>query len=342
MKSIYILSPCRQVGGSGTEVLHLIDLFRKHEIEVYCVNGFGGDQDALKYCESIGVHSMRWPERDWSFLKDKIVLAHGNPNFHICLPWIKAAKPAKILYISPMWTPSTNELVSINQGLIDEVIHVSNAQRAHHRVIYQQKGIKANVVEGYRPYINVHNTLQNLKYQYKSPKEYCGIGMTARPDPLKFHKDLWQGFRKIESPVAKKYYLNSFNGCVVPKTGPIPSDLEVKTYQPYEIKISEFLSSIHMIFQASGEGESFGRFFLEAIASGVPCVLENTGQNAYSEIAVPGEHFVWANNPELMAVEASKVLSDNHTAFMALAAYNHLLKTWGNEDFCWEFWKDKI
>jgi len=296
VKSIYILSPCRQVGGSGTEVLHLIDLFRKHEIEVYCVNGFGGDQDALKYCESIGVHSMRWPERDWSFLKDKIVLAHGNPNFHICLPWIKAAKPAKILYISPMWTPSTNELVSINQGLIDEVIHVSNAQRAHHRVIYQQK----------------------------------------------FHKDLWQGFRKIESPVAKKYYLNSFNGCVVPKTGPIPSDLEVKTYQPYEIKISEFLSSIHMIFQASGEGESFGRFFLEAIASGVPCVLENTGQNAYSEIAVPGEHFVWANNPELMAVEASKVLSDNHTAFMALAAYNHLLKTWGNEDFCWEFWKDEI
>lgn len=335
---VYILSPIRRVGGSGTEIAHLCDLFLMHSITPHLICGPIGDAIAMDWAANRGCHLMQWPDR-WGFLKDEIVIAHGNPNFLLSLPHIKQAKPRQIIYISPMWEPSDTELVAINQGLIDMVVHVSNAQRLHHATIHAAKGINCPYVEGYKPFINLDSTFQDLRYRPKPVGDYFGIGRVQRPYHGKFNVDLWDQMRAIRTPKPKKIFLNSWVDEVAKKTGPIPYDLDVTTFAPYEIEIGEFFQKIHMLVQRSNSGEAFGRYVLEAWACGVPCVLER-GHNAFEEMGEPGIDFLIGDSSAHQA-ELANCLSEYvaHRALLNHHARVRIEKTYGNHGYCWPFWQ---
>ena len=339
IKDIFILSPVRRVGGSGTEIAHLCDLFLMHGITPHLVCGVFGDDVAMRWVTGRGCHLVNWELMSacrWVALKDQVVLAHGNPNFLAELPRIRAAKPAKIIYISPMWEPSANELVAINDGLIDRVVHVSAAQWEHHYKIYASKGMKMIPTTNYQPFINLNSTLQRLEFINRPNHDYFGIGRVSRPHHEKFNADLWAMMRAIETPRPKRIFINSWVDEVAKKCGPIPSDLDVATYAPYEVEIGDFMYDIDMIVQRSDAGEAFGRYVLEAWACGVPCVLEK-GKNAFAEMGEPGVHFMWGETSSNQANVASWLVRHHYS--MARAARLHLEATYGNPEYCWTFWR---
>lgn len=344
MKKIFILTALRQVGGSGTECIHLADLFHQKGYEVHISTNLYGDKEALEWAKSIGciIHT----EQDYAYIKGYPVVIHGNSHILMKLAEIKKAQPSKIIYISPMWHPSNVEQQALRYNLIDDLIHVSNAQRNHHLNLYKQWNTPHQPLRyGYIPYINPDNTLQKLTFNYKEIKDYVGIGRIARPDPPKYNADLWHQMDLIKTPQPKHVFINSWDNILLSKVGnPPPNKYEITLYQPYAINISHFLDKVHLIVQAQGgSGESYGRYVLEAMLKGVPCILENNTNNAFTEIATPNIHYLHGKTTTEMADAATDLLQ--HTdkiKEIALNACNHIRERNGNIDYCWNFWKDII
>ena len=339
---IYCLSPVRRVGGSGSELLSLVSLFLSKGIEIELVCGLCGDTPTIERCKSLGATTRDWPQnQDWSFLSGQVVLAHGNPNFIMQLPMMLRHKPSRVIYISPMWIPSDIEITALNQGQITDLVHVSNAQREYHKTIYQSKGIQnLPIREGYKPYLNPQ--MQDLEFFYKEPTDQFVLGRVSRPDVAKFPKDLWKTYQQIKTPKAKRIFINSFDQNVANKVGNIPEGLDVLLYRPYEIDINDFLAKCHMIFQQNdNSGESFGRYILEAMYSGIPLVLESGW--ALNEIGEPGVHYLAGKTTEDMIGLASNLAHNpQQMKEMSTQAHLHLLQTFASQDYCYEFWHNLL
>ncbi len=350
-KEIYLIGAPRRVGGAGTELMHLIDLFLEHQIEVHLVNSGWTDEPVTKYYKSKGVisHPMPSVPRHWHLVKDKLVVSLGYVPFLLQLDYLIDANPCIVLWGSCMYDPTQTEIMKLREGRLFNLLFVSKAQRDNHIRQFKDKGVnRYTMFDEYIPYFNLDNPIQNLcfKTSHHDLPEFT-IGRVSRDDPRKFPKNQWDVYNNIRVPdgVEKRAILLGCGANSLEKIGPAPH--YARTIEPYEMDIRDFHQQTDVIVQhqdsitftgeSINEGESFGRWIIEAYAAGTPIVTQNDW--SYPELIENKMTGILCDSVDDMVIEASE-LAHNTQKRQQLAdnGYERLRSIWANQQRCWQFW----
>jgi glycosyltransferase involved in cell wall biosynthesis len=342
MNKLYIAGFPGTLGGASTEMLHAIALLRRFGVGVSLVPLFAVDPAARAYCDSIGCVTHEYHP---AVFKDRIVAAWNNGRFLCYLPEImKAGRPRKVLWFNCM----ANAVHDIERkchaaGWIDLHGFVSRYQRGTIKRILDP--IRA-VTEfaGYRPFFDVDNPLQCIKFQYRVPTDEFVIGRISRDDPAKFPRDTWELFDSIDTGGLKKKVLILGFGPETERVIGLPRN-GASTYEllpPNAISAAEFFSRIHCLVQKPGPaGESYCRAIVEAFAAGVPVV--SSPEYAIPELVTHFFNGLLGDDIRSLArcVNILAREEDRRKGIIDRAS-NFLETDSGDSVKCWEPWKQLL
>jgi hypothetical protein len=334
-KNIWVAGFPSFVGGADTELLHNIDLWVANNVQVDLVPMFGYDDNVKKYVESLGCKVHDYNSK---IFKNKIVVSYCNGEFLNKLPEIvDAGKPKSVIWFNCMTWTFPDELIAHKNGWINYFGFVSKFQEKYLKPKLEEiKPIK--VFEGYRPYFNPKNICQNIKFRYKKPESYYGVGRVSRDDPSKFSNDMWNIFYKVNSPYPKKTFILGYNKNVEQKTGaPLPN-MDWMYWSAGAIPIKEFHDQIHcIIHKTGGSRESYCRIVPECYAFGTPIIVED--DFAFPEIVVDGITGYRCKSSDEMSFRASELAFDeNKRKDIIMNGQDYLINDIANIDKCWESW----
>lgn len=336
-KQIWVAGFPSFVGGADTELLHNIDLWVENNVLVNLVPMFGCDAKVREYVESIGciVH-----EYDPHIFSDKTVVSFCNGEFLKKLPEIiYKGKPKHIIWFNCMTWTFKDEIIAHQNRWIDYYGFVSVYQQEYLSKVLEPIN-KVNILSGYKPYFNPNNICQKIKFNYKIPTEYFGVGRVSRDDPAKFSTDMWDIFYKVNSPNNKKVFILGYNNKIEEKTGAPPSKLDWMYWSPGAISIEEFHKRIHcIIHKTGGSRESYCRIVPESYAFGTPIIVED--DYAFPELIINNETGFLCSSSDEMSFRASELAFDeNKRKKIIYQAHDHLITTLANKQKCWEPWRN--
>lgn len=337
IKEIWVAGFPSFVGGADTELLHNIDLWISNNVSVNLVPMFGMDDTVSEYVKSIGCNIHVYKS---NIFKDKILVSFCNGEFLSKLPEImELGKPKTIIWFNCMTWTFDKELEAHKNGWIDYFGFVSNFQKKF--LLPQLEKIRSvKVFEGYIPYFNPNNFCQKIKFEYKKPINYFGVGRLSRDDPAKFSSDMWKIFDKVCCPIPKKVFILGFNDKVKEKTGDPPNGLDWMYWVAGAIPVNELYNNIHcIIHKTGGSRESYCRIVPEAYAFGVPIIVED--DYAFPELVIDGETGFRCKSSDEMSYRASELsFNENKRKKIILNANKHLYENIANKDKCWIPWNN--
>jgi glycosyltransferase involved in cell wall biosynthesis len=320
-------------GGADTELDHLIDLFRAHDVAVNLVPMFGAD-DRMQ--ESVLARGCIIHEYRDDVFQDRAVVSFCNGEFLRLLPQIMAAgRPARVVWFNCMTWLFEAEREAHHHGWIDCFGFQSRYQR--NTLLPQLTAIGPVRSFGYRPYFNA-------KRSQSSYREWEGcyrIGRISRDDKGKFAPDTWRIFDRVLVPASlqKKVYILGYGDNAAEKCGPPPTGLDWLTWSPNAIPSEEFYETIStLIHKTGGSRESYCRVVVEAYAHYVVPIVEF--DYAFPELIIHGETGFMTSDSDEMSYYAS-LLANNPKRHrrMAEAGRRYLEQVISDEQACWEPWR---
>ena len=246
-------------------------------------------------------------------------------------------KPKMVIWFNCMTWNFDDELKAHSNGWIDYFGFVSKFQQQ-----YLLPGLtkikKVKILEGYRPYFNPNNICQNIKFEYKQPLTYYGVGRISRDDPTKFSSDMWSIFYKVTAPLPKKVFILGYNNNVEKKTGkPLPN-MDWMYWSAGGITIKDFYQKVHcIIHKTGGSRESYCRIVPECYAFGVPVIVEE--DFAFPEIVIDNITGYRCKSSDEMSFRASELAFDERKRKnIIINAKNYLINDIANKAKCWDSW----
>jgi hypothetical protein len=335
-KELWIAGFSSFFGGADTELDHLTDLWRMYDVEVHFVPMFGCDpkMKALVLNRGCYVHDYK-PD----IFKDKIVGSWCNGEFLKHLPDImEQGRPKCIIWHNTMTWTFPLEKVAHKNGWIDYFGFVSEYQKSWLKPELE-KIAPVRELEGYRPYFNLDNPGQNLKFSYKAPENYFAMGRISRDDGNKYSSDMWQIFNKVLSPKPKKTYILGYGENAHKKCGKAPPELDWQIWPPNGIPVKEFYKILHcVIHKTGGSRESYCRIVPECYAAGVPIIAED--DYAFPTLIIDGVTGYRCKSSDEMSYRASELAFDEEKRKnMVFAARDFLVNEISNKDKCWQPWE---
>jgi hypothetical protein len=323
-------------GGADTELDHNIDLWRSFGIGVHLVPMFGVDATARRRCDERGCITHRYqPE----IFRDKLVVSFCNGEFLQVLPQIQAGgKPACVVWFNCMTWPFEAELAAHRQGWIDLFGFTSDYQRSLLKPELE-KAAPVREFEGYRQFFSLENPSQLIRYSYRPPAEYFGVGRVSRDDAAKYSEDMWTTFHKVCVPAKKKVFVLGYGPNATGRCGNPPDGLDWMTWSPNAIPVREFYERIHcLVHKTGGSRESYGRIVPEAYAAGVAVVVED--DYAFPTLVEDGVTGFRCKSSDEMSFRASELAFDEpRRKRMVEAAYQFLVNEIASREKCWAPWK---
>jgi len=296
------------VGGADTELDHMIDLWRAHDVAVHLVPTCPPDPAMKQLCDDRGCRTHDY--RDDIF-RDKLVISFCNGELLKRLPQIaRAGRPRTVLWANCMTWNFDDELQAHEQGLIDLYLFQSDYQRRMLLPKLEERGA-VRVLEGYRPYFNLESRSQRLNFRSAPPEEYFGVGRVSRDDPQKFAAETWMTFAKVSAPRPIKVFMLGFGEQAQKKCGSVPpcNWLDWMYWTPGAIPVHEFFQKIHvLIHRTGGSRENWPRIVLEAWASGVPVIVDN--DYGVAEMVRDGETGFCVSSSDEASFRASQLAFD--------------------------------
>ena len=323
------------VGGADSELDHNIDLWRAAGIEVNLVPMFGWDPEMRRLCDARG---CRTHEYHPGVFKGKVLASWCNGEFLKALPDImEKGKPSRIIWFNCMTWTFEAELEAHRNRWIDLFGFVSEYQKGcllpKLEVIHP-----VNVFEGYKPYFNPMSASQGIRFDYPRPREYFAVGRVSRDDANKFPADMWQIFAKVVAPVPVKAFVLGYGPNADSRTGPAPPGLDWQTWAPGGIPARDLYGRLHcLIHKTGGSRESYCRSLVEAMAAGVPAIVER--DYAFPELVEDGVTGWLCSTSDEMSYRASHMaFDDSLRRRIALAAESALRNEIAPFDKCLEPW----
>ena len=321
-------------GGADTELDHLIDLLRDHDVAVHLVPMFGAE-DAMK--QSVLRRGCSVHPYAADIFRGRTVVSFCNGNFLAKLPEImNAGRPAKVIWFNCMTSLFEDERRAHSAGSIDYFGFVSDYQKRW--LAPQLAEIRPFRTFPYRPYFNT----RRAEWRYREWDGFYKIGRISRDDGDKFAADTWRVFDRVLVPktLGKKVYVLGYGPNAARKIGPAPPGLDWRTWNGNEIPSTELYRTIDtMIHKTGGSRESYCRVLIEAYAHGVVPIVED--DYAFPELVVHGETGFATSSSDEMSYHASQLAHDPalHRR-MAENGRQFLEDKLMRADACWRGWAE--
>ena len=332
-KEIWVVGYPSTVGGADTELDHQIDLWRRFDVQVNLVPLAPPSREMRRLCDERGCITHDYHP---ALFKDKVVVSFCNGDFLKRLPSIHRYRPRAVVWFNCMTWVFENELKAVEAGLIDYAGFVSNYQRG---LLAPKLGVKELP---YVPYFNPDNRMQRLCQAAPPAGSFC-MGRISRADPCKFSNDMWSIFADVRSPRPTKTFIAGWGIEVERRVGAAPSGLDWQIWEPGHrdiTPVSKFYSRLHcLIHKTGGSRESYCRAVVEAMASGVPVIVEN--DFAFPELIDHGRTGFLCGSSEEMSAYASQLAQDEGLRLtIAANARRHLFENLASPAKCWAGWKE--
>lgn len=277
-RPIYVYGMPGPVGGACTELWHTIKLWRSLGIEVAVVATSEPDPAWTRRVEGIGccVHRCRLAS-PWTFPSDgSIVVGFCNAAFRFDAPALRQ-RGCRLVYVPCMCFPWPDEWKG---ALFDRYVFQSEYQRS--KLLPRLRHLGFNdclyrLIRGafdisefpFKPWPHVRGepfVVGRLSRAYGQPGNVPALD--------KFPRDLWEQYARI--PHAIKARVMGWSAEIEVRCGTPPAWAEVL---PQNAETSqEFLAKIHCLVPGIACcAENWPRVGLEAMAAGVPIVVERKG-----------------------------------------------------------------
>lgn len=322
-------------GGADTELDHLIDLFRHHDVSVSLVPMFSATPDMLASVRARGCRIQRYAP---GIFRDRVVVSFCNGEFLAKLPSIiEAGRPRRIIWFNCMTWLFDAEKTAHREGWIDYFGFVSNYQRD--LLMRQLEPIRPVRSFDYRPFFNV----DRVSWRYRPWDRTYRLGRISRDDAAKFAEDTWRIFDRVLVPgyLQKKVYILGYGANAAKRIGPAPPGLDWQTWSGDQIPASDFYRTVDtMVHKTGGSRESYCRVLIEAYAHGVVPIVERN--YAFPELVVHGETGYMTNDSEEMSYYASRLAMDpGEHKRLAVNGRRHL-RAIVDESSCWAPWREVL
>jgi glycosyltransferase involved in cell wall biosynthesis len=322
-------------GGADTELDHLIDLLRRHDVAVTLVPMFGADEPMTASVLARGCRIQ--PYADEVF-RGKLVLSFCNGEFLARLPRIiERGRPASVVWFNCMTWLFDAEKSAHRNGWIDYFGFVSEYQRRS--LDAPLTAIRPYRTFDYRPFFNC----SRVDWRYRPDDGTYRMGRVSRDDGGKFAADTWNIFDRVLVPGGqkKKSYILGYGPHAQRKIGAAPPGLDWRTWAPNEIPATELYRTIDtMVHKTGGSRESYCRVLIEAYAHGVVPIVED--DYAFPELVVHGETGFRTNDSDEMSYHASHLAFDRAEHRRIAERGRRHLEQLVDAERCWRGWEELL
>lgn len=330
-------------GGANTECWHTAKLLRANGVGVTFIPTKGADLKFAPRLEEIGCKIVKVGNEELHTvpgLKDAIVIGMCNSNF-IAMAHVFRDLGCKTIWINCMTFCYAGELQHYQQynKTFDAYVFQSN---------WAKQKIEPVLVDfGYDPkqghVIRGAFSIEEFPFRPRSHKtgQPFVIGRLSRAEQDKYSSNTWPIYSRVVQACARDQAVQArvmaWRKCVEEKCGKPPDwaqclDSCVETPQ-------EFLGSLHALIQVNGgAGENWPRSGLEAMATGVPLVVQNAW--GWREMVKHGQTGYLCDNDEQLAFYAARLAYDEPTRIgLVAAARSEVENNLANPKPIWAGWE---
>ena len=260
------------MGGANTEMLHTIAVWRQAGIDVTLIPTWGADaamEERLNALDCATLHVKPEEVANIPGLPGSICMAMCNSHFWEVFPTLKQ------LGCKTVWS----------SAMTFEYDDARNAYRhygvpdAHHfQTVFQREQITADLAKiGIVPNGHlIRGAFDFTEYPFSprphAPDEDFWIGRLSRPDQDKWSSNHWHILAAVPYPQRRALAMG-WTLALTRKCGEPPPWSE--TLLPQQIPVPKFFARCHaMIGINGGARENYPRVGLEAMAAGVPLVVQ--------------------------------------------------------------------
>jgi glycosyltransferase involved in cell wall biosynthesis len=302
---IFVAGFPSSIGGANTELWHTLKLWRSHGLEVTCIQLWDEpDPEWLDRVSGIGVKSVFGRPEDLHSpgnpheLRGSIVVSFCNSHF---MNWVRAFDRlnCKVVWVNCMtWLFPAEQVWTRTCGQFDGYVFQSDYQQA--QLAPQIENIVKMGTHGFYPdrFRRIPGAFDCTEFPVRTRERLAGgpfvIGRLSRSTGLpsgeaaveKYPRDLWRQYEAIKQfvPELQARVMGWCSG-IEDRCGTPPDWAECL---PDGAETSQdFLASLHCMVPGIGcTAENWPRVGLEAMATGVPMVVEEKG--GWPEMALPG------------------------------------------------------
>jgi len=274
-RQLFILGYPHDVGGAGTELWHTLKLWRRMRWRLTLIPTWQADPRWQRRLSAIGCtthHATPATLHTVPGLTGATVFSMCNARF------LEVAPRLRMLGCRLIWAGCMNWLFPAERqfygrhGPFDRHVFQSRFQRD--RLLPQLRRF------GYRDEQGavIRGAFDAAEFPFQPrphrPDEALVIGRISRAAPEKFHRQTWRIYGRTPYPVVARVL--GWSAAVRREVGPPPRWAEVwpaGTREPREL-----LGELHALVHAGGRAtENWPRIGLEAMAAGVPLVVDDRG-----------------------------------------------------------------
>lgn len=288
-------------GGACTECWHTAKLWRRGGVDVTFLPTGSIEPEDVERVESIGCEVIQStdPKAGKNLTVAELEAVDGLPgsivvsfcNAHFLNPkkadFFRSAKCKRIWLNCMTWAFPAEKKIYERGGLFDRFVFQSKYQRGQLEKVYKPYGYKPEQGRLIHGAFDIGEfPFRPLAHKSRS-KEPLIVGRLSRPDRDKWSSNTWPII------LAAHHDHNPTRGRVMGWEKKLLAKLKqppkgFECLRPKKQSAQEFLQSLHVYCQVNGGAhENWSRTGLEAMATGVPLVVQN--QWGWKEMVVQGE-----------------------------------------------------
>ncbi len=333
---IYVFGYPGELGGAATELWHTLRLWREAGLGVVCIPTWSAPESWRKRVSAIGCRTLSLEPgelAECSELRQKTVVAFCNRVF------LQQASVLRRLGCRLVWAGCMNWLFPAEYahyrryGAFDAYVFQSRYQ--HRKLVRQLARFGVSLRKCHRIAGAFFADEYPFQFRPHGRGEVLVLGRVSRADPAKFAPDSWQVYPTCGVPL--KLRILGWGPQVESRLGAPPAWAEC--LPPLGEPVPEFLRSLHVLTPLTGGAiENWPRVGLEAMAGGVPIVVENLG--GWSEMILPGKTGYLVENRRQWAEAVRRLAADDeHRHQLAQAAREYLQVELADPERIWPRWQ---
>lgn len=334
---VFVIGSPGPVGGADTELWHTLRLWRSRGLAVAVVPTWGVSDLWRTKCRSIGcdVHAVGGPAGllDVPGIRGAIVASFCNDVFLAHAAALRQAGCTTIWVNCMTWLFEAERRHYGEHGPFDHYVFQSRYQRSKLVPQLNEHGYRdrqGSVIRGAFSFDEF--PFRPLAHEAKTP---LVVGRISRADADKYSSNTWPIYSRIPHPVRAR--LMAWDERIEKKLGPPPPWAECLPVNSEPAP--EFFGKLHAMLQINGgAGENWPRSGLEAMASGVPVVVQSAW--GWREMVRHGRTGFLASNDHELAYYAARLAYDEDLRLRIAARARRVLEDeLANPEVLWAAWR---